>query len=170
MAVMGEQPAEVWVDELRRRGRVVFPLRRRRLMVMPGIIVLLFASKSAASFVNSHDEGGWGPIIEGLALAGWLTVAGALTWMLITQRPQLIVDHEGIRHGRKRFLPWTEIGTIGLPHGPRFHLTLPIIPTNVWAKHLTLGQENVRDLQAFAHWLEDVLKQHRTAQSGNQAH
>jgi hypothetical protein len=140
---------------------VVFPVRRRRVIVVPGIIVLLFVVKSAVSFGTSLDEGGWEPIFEGLALTCWLTIAGALTWQLVTQRPLLIVDHEGIHRGREHFLPWTEIGTIGQPHGPRFRLTLPIIPTNVWAKHLTLTQDNVRDIRAFAHWLEAVLEEER---------
>jgi hypothetical protein len=72
----------------------------------------------------------------------------------------MTVDRQGIHRGRRLML-WTDIGSIGIPHGRGFSQTLPIIPADVWAKDLTLSQENVRDVLAFAHWLEEVLKEQR---------
>lgn len=80
MAVMGDASAEVWAEELRRTGRVVFPQRPRAMALN-----VIF--------------GGWACVSVG--------------------------------------------------------------PADVWAKDLTLRRDNVRDVVAFAHWLEELLKEQR---------
>ena len=61
----------------------------------------------------------------------------------------------------RTFLPWTDIGAIGIPHGLKFYMVLPIIPTNVWSKHLLLSQDNVKDIPALGAWLEKLLSERR---------
>jgi hypothetical protein len=160
MAVMGEEAADVWTDEFRRTGRVVFPVRRRPVVVRFALFSVPFVS-SLLSSADRWDEGGATRFFNFLGVAGFLLLVGVHGWQLMTRRPELTVDHQGIRVDRKRFMPWTEIGTIGIPHGPKFLMTLPVLPNDVWAKHLTLSQDNVRDIPALARWLEQVLKDHR---------
>jgi len=62
---------------------------------------------------------------------------------------------------RRRRLAGRPDSALDIPHDPRFIRTLPIVPADVWAKDLTLSQENIRDFRAFAHWLEHVLKDQR---------
>ena len=162
MAVMGEAAAEVWADEFRRTGRVVFPVRRKRLVIQRACFVALFAVNPALSFTEWIHAGGQRLALGLSSVVLVLVVIGLSAWQFITQRPTVVVDHDGIRTGRT-FLPWTGIGSIGIPTGPKFHMLVPIIPTNVWAKHHPLTQDNVRDIPAFATWLTDVLREHRRA-------
>ncbi len=159
MAVMGEASAEVWAEELHRTGRVVFP-QRPRAFVFKIVILAWLCLSTARSFPSMQEAGGFVRILGFLLAMGTIGCLGYLGWQAVTGRPVLIVDRLGIRSGRK-FMPWTDIGTIGIPHGPRFARTLPILPDDVWAKGLTLSQDNVRDVFAFAHWLEAVLKEQR---------
>jgi len=164
MAVMGDASAEVWAEELRRTGRVVFP-QRPRAIAFRVVLFVLPCVMAAKTFPDMRAEGGFarslGFLLVSLVIAG----LGHLVWQASTRRPVLTVDREGIRFGRK-FRPWTEIGAIGIPHGHGFARTLPIIPADVWAKDLTLRQDNVRDVLAFAHWLEEVLKEQRRLATG----
>jgi hypothetical protein len=161
MAAMGDASAEVWAAELRRTGRVVFP-QRPRAFAFKLVIAALPVVMSVNSFPRMLEEGSFARVLAFLLLAVFVGCIGYLIWQAITRRPVLTVDREGIRSGRK-FMPWTEIGAIGIPHGPGFFQTLPIIPADVWAKDLTLSQENVRDVLALARWLEQVLKEQRRA-------
>jgi hypothetical protein len=43
---------------------------------------------------------------------------------------------------------------------------LPLIPNNVWAEHLRLTQDNVKDIPAFAQWLKDLRAHHATDRGG----
>jgi hypothetical protein len=159
MAVMGDATAEVWAEELRRTGRVVFP-QRPRAMAFRLVLFVLPCVMAVDAFANMREEGGFGRILAFLVVASVVAGLGFIVWQAITWRPVMIVDRQGIRRGRRLML-WTDIGSIGIPHGPGFVQTLPIIPADVWAKDLTLSQENVRDVLAFAHWLEEVLKEQR---------
>jgi hypothetical protein len=160
MAVMGEAPPEVWADELRRTGRVVFPLRRKRLVIQRACFTGVFALNPALSFTEWIHAGGQRLALGLFSVALIVMILGLSTWQFITQRPMVIVDHDGIRTGRT-YLPWTTIGSIGIPTGPKFSMLVPIIPTNVWAKHHPLTQDNIRNIPAFAHWLEEVLAERR---------
>ncbi|TCO34469.1 hypothetical protein EV652_102535 [Kribbella steppae] len=159
MAVMGDASAEVWAEELRRTGRVVFP-QRPRAFVFKAVITVWPAVMAVNASPSMLEEGGFSRVLAFFLFALFIGSAGYLVWQAITRRPVLTVDRAGIRSGRK-FMPWIEIGAIGIPHGPGFLQTLPIIPANVWAKDLTLSQENVRDVLALARWLEEVLKEQR---------
>jgi hypothetical protein len=159
MAVMGDASADVWAKELRWTGRVVFP-QRPRAMVFKVAIAVLPCVMIASDFSDMLKGGGFGRILAFLILASSIACFGYIASQRITGRPVMVVDRQGIHHGRKVML-WTDVGSIGIPHGPGFIQTLPIIPADVWAKDLTLSQENVRDVLAFAHWLEEVLKDQR---------
>jgi hypothetical protein len=164
MAVMGEASASVWADELWRAGQVVFPLRRRPLLWRnsPGIVPFVFF---ATELPDALEAGGARRIVAPPVVA--LVVASLCfsAWQFVTQRPVLTVDHEGIRYGRSRFMPWSEVGAIGGPQGPPFDRSFAVIP-NVRAKKLTLRQQNVRDIPAFARWLEELLAHHRATNGG----
>jgi hypothetical protein len=164
MAAMGENPPEHWSDEFRRTGRVVFPLRRK-----PMIWNLALLLPSAVAFViwlpDALDANG---AERGAALAWMLLLliaVGFFVWQIVTQRPAVTVDREGIRRGRRKFMSWAEIGAIGIASGPMFGRTLPIIPKDVWAKDLILHQQNIRDLPAFRRWLETLREEHHQSSS-----
>lgn len=159
MAVMGDQSAEVWAEELRRTGRVVFP-QRPRATGFRVVLFLLPCVIAAKAIPDMREDEGFGRMFAVLAVVSGVTLLGMIVWQAVTGRPVMVVDRQGIHRGRKLML-WADIGSIGIPHGPGFSQTLPIIPTDVWAKGLTLSQENVRDVVAFAHWLEEVLKDQR---------
>jgi len=118
MAVMGDASAEVWAEELRRTGRVVFP-QRPRAIAFRVVLFVLPCVMAAKTFPDMRAEGGFarslGFLLVSLVIAG----LGHLVWQASTRRPVLTVDREGIRFGRK-FRPWTEIGAIGIPHGHGF--------------------------------------------------
>jgi hypothetical protein len=163
---MGEASPEAWTEEFRRTGRVVFPARRRPAIVRLLIVVVVFGVNPAVSLaINLHD--GRGEVVLRLvSFAFSLILIGFCIWQLVTRRPVLIVDQDGIRFGRKKFMPWTDLGTIGTPHGPRFFRMLPLIPNDVWAEHLRLTQDNVKDIPAFAQWLKDLRAHHATDRGG----
>ncbi len=163
MAVMGDASAEVWTDELRRAGRVVFPVRRRRV-VGRCVFFSLPVLNSLWEAPTRWDEGGAVRVFSLLGVAAFLMVVGVHLWQFVTRQPVLTVDDEGIRFGRKRFLPWSDIGTIGLPTGPKFAMMVPVLQNNVWARELRIPQDNVRDVPAFARWLEERLAEHRAAE------
>ncbi|MFG1817138.1 hypothetical protein ACGFIF_25500 [Kribbella sp. NPDC049174] len=156
---MGEASPEVWAEELRRAGRVVFP-QRRRALTFKVVITVLPCATTGTSFTSVVEDGGVARLLAFALVASVVGCLGFIGWQAITRRPMVTVDRQGIRSGRK-FMAWTDVGSIGIPHGLGFAQTLPIIPADVWAKDLTLSQENVRDVLAFARWLEDVLNEQR---------
>jgi hypothetical protein len=90
-----------------------------------------------------------------LLLTGCLAITSWYGWQLITRRPILTVNHHGIRVGR-RFLPWAEVRTIGMPYGVPFNQTLTIHPKTRTHKRLNIEQLTVKDLRALARWLYEV--------------
>jgi hypothetical protein len=163
---MGEQPQEVWTEELQRTGRVVFPLRRRPVLIQLAVVVLLLGGQQVSSILAVQHADGAERIFRLIGVAGVFFVVGVFVWQLITQRPILTVDHEGIRLGRKRFMPWSDVGTIGFPTGPRFSMVVPVLPHDIWAKDLRVAQANVQNIPAFAAWLVEVLSKRRGAERG----
>ena len=104
-------------------------------------------------------DGNW-RFLAYLLIAVYAGVVIALVWQLVTQRPVLVIDHRGIHQGRRRSMPWTEIGSIGLVTGPKLARQLQVHPKNVWAKNLTLTQQHANDLQALQTWLTSLLADH----------
>jgi membrane protein YdbS with pleckstrin-like domain len=160
MTVMGERLAEDWTDELRHTGRVVFPLRRRPMLWQLGLGLVPLSLITV--FLVPDELHGTSAERHALAVGLFVFSLGMAwaAWQFITQRPAITVDHNGIHRGRK-FIPWTDIGAIGLATGPLWARALPIIPRNTARKDLVLSGFNVRDLPAFRRWLEDLLADQR---------
>jgi type IV secretory pathway TraG/TraD family ATPase VirD4 len=164
MAVMGERLPEAWMVELHRNGRVEFPLRRWTVMRWPLLLPGLFF---AAPMLEMLD-GEW-RLAGYLMILAYAGVVAAVVWQLVTQRPVVIVDRRGIHRGRRRFMGWSDIGSLGLMSGPKLARQFPVIPKDVRAKNLVLGQEHVNDLRAFRSWLDELLDEYRRAAQGESA-
>jgi hypothetical protein len=161
MPPMGDAGPDVWTDELQRTGQVVFPQRRRRAAIMLAIM-LLFALNlvlSDARRALDQDEAGWRLLGVFLCAISVVVVAGSL-WPVITLRPVLTVDQRGIRRGRRE-LAWDQVGAVGEITGWQVLRSLAVVPQDVWAKSLSVSQDNVKDLEVFAGWLSEVLEQRR---------
>lgn len=163
MTVMGERLPEAWIVELHRNGRVVFPLRRWSFLQVPVFPILGLSLLSTRSLPDMLADGTW-RFLAYVLIAAYAGVVIALIWQFVTRRPVLVIDHRGIQQ-RRRFMPWTEIGSIGPVSGPKMARQLQIYPKNVWAKNLTMTQYHVNDLQAFSTWLQEVLEEQRCAES-----
>lgn len=159
MAVMGERLPEAWMVELHRNGRVEFPLRRWALLQLP-VVPLLLVTLGPAGRIPDMLDSGW-RFVGYLMIVAYVGVAVAIIWQLVTQRPVVIVDRTGIRHGRRRFIAWSEIESIGPLSGSKLAWQFPVMPKDVWAKNLVLSRHQVNDLPAFRTWLEELLAEHR---------
>jgi len=158
-----------WTAELERSGSAVFPQRRRRLLIRLGVILLLMTN-SLVSFADAlrHDElTGIGGLLDVVSVALWLPLGGITVWQIVTGRPTLTVDRDGIRLGRRhRGVAWQELAGVGEPTGiPGFRL-LPLLPKDRWSKQFAVPQDNVDDLDAFAAWLRGYLDQARATDHG----
>ncbi|WP_130440294.1 hypothetical protein [Kribbella rubisoli] len=124
------------------------------------ICPLLFTTAIVAGTVPDMLDSGW-PVLGWLLIVGYVGVAGLLAWQLVTQRPAIVVDRRGIHCGRRRFIAWSEISSIGPVSGPKLARHLLVFPKDVWAKNLALSQQNVNDLQTFRAWLDELLAEQR---------
>jgi hypothetical protein len=157
VGTLGGGEASGWTAELESSGTVQFPQRRRRLLVRLALICLVFAN-SLWSFIADLGLNSFGgtDFFRGLSAILFLAVAGFTLWQLMTGRPVLTVDRNGIslgRHQRRSRLQWNEIAQIADPAGIPGLRSVQILPVNVWAAGFAFGQDNVRDLDAFAVWL-----------------
>jgi hypothetical protein len=162
MTVMGERLPEAWMVEWHRNGRVEFPLRRWSFVPFPVISLVGYTAITAGRLPDMVDDGGW-RFLAYLLITTYVAIVAMIVWQLVTQRPILVIDRRGIHQGRRRFMPWDEIGSIGPVSGPKPIRQLPVNPKNVWAKNLVLTQHHVNDLQTLQTWLQEVLEEHRKA-------
>lgn len=167
--VMGEASEAVWTEEFRRAGRVVFPVRPRGALANLGLVWLIVVGTQVPGFGFALEDGGAGLVVRLPILAFALGFTGWCWWLVTTKRPVLTLDNDGIRVGRKRFLPWAEVGAIGIPRVIWRYWTLPVIPRDVWAKELRVDHLAARDVTALAHWLEEPLKENRRDQRSDSA-
>ncbi|WP_410785154.1 hypothetical protein [Kribbella sp. C-35] len=163
MTVMGERLPEAWMVEMHRNGRVEFPLRRWSFLQFPVLLLLPMGLMGASGIPNMLDRG-W-RVLAYLLITMYAAFVVAIIWQLITQRPTLVIDHRGIHLGRRRSMPWAQIGSIGPVSGPKPSRQLQIHPKNVWAKNLTLTQQHANDLQALQTWLQQVLEDQRHSET-----
>ncbi|MEV6272538.1 hypothetical protein AB0L64_35555 [Kribbella sp. NPDC051936] len=124
--------------------------------------VLAFAAFSSSRLPNMLDDNAW-RYLAYLIIVGYVGIAAMIVWQLVSQRPVVVVDHRGIHVGHRRFMAWSEIGSIGFVAGPKLARQLPVQPKNVWAKNLVLTQQHVNDLSAFRLWLGELLDEQRSA-------
>ncbi|MFF0343612.1 hypothetical protein [Kribbella sp. NPDC004875] len=159
MKVMGERLPEAWLVEMHRNGRVEFPVRRSVWVQVPGFPVLLIALSGAIHIPYVMDSGGrW---IGYLMIAAYACAFVGCVWQLVTQRPVLVVDRQGIHRGRTRSMAWSAIGSIGLTSGRSLAQQFRVHPKNVRARDLVLNRMHVNDLEAFRGWLEELLAEQR---------
>jgi hypothetical protein len=165
MTVMGERLPEAWMVEWHRNGRVEFPLRRWSFLQFPMLFLAGPTLLTAGRLPDMLDDA-TGRFLAYLLITAYVGLVIAIVWQLVTQRPYVVVDRTGIRSGR-RFMPWTDVGSIGLIRGPRPIRQLPIHPKNVWAKDLVLTQQHINDLESFKTWLTELLTNHREPTNTN---
>lgn len=160
MQPIGDGPTEVWAAELRRSGRVVFPLLRQpqlRQTRETGVFLVLLAAFQLPHALQS------GVVLRVIAIVVTTVVAVGLCvsgWQLLTQQPVLTVDTAGIRLGRRRFLAWDEIAGVTELDTAGHELSFAVIPT-AGRRKLRLGPRHVRNVAAFRYWLIDLLATHR---------
>lgn len=163
MAVMGEGSQVSWSEELRENGRVVFTLRPSWVLKMFGVLWLLVLVQLLRMLYSTDTDSKTRIIFAVLFLAMAAASTAWYGWRILQRYPVLTVDQHGVRMGRNRFLPWAEVGTIGFVRGGLGLKALPIVPKDQWAKELTVDQSAIKDIPAFARWLEGVLAEQRAA-------
>ncbi|GAA1587552.1 hypothetical protein GCM10009804_49600 [Kribbella hippodromi] len=156
MPDLGDQPPTSWTVQRDRAGQVVFPLRRRFILWQTAFQLFMFLPSMLLLVAGTEHADGYRFVL----IAVYASVLGVSAWRFIAQRPRVIINHEGIRRGRK-FLPWTDIRTIGPVTGPPWERSLPITPRTPTRKRLHLPRENIRNLPALHTWLEKSHPAHR---------
>ena len=149
--------------EWHHHNRVEFPLRGWSFLQFPLLLALAPTPMVLASLPDMLADGNW-RFLAYLWITAYACLVLVFLYQLVTRRPYVVVDRAGIRSGR-RFLPWNEIGSIGLVTGPNPIGKLPIHPKNVWANDLVLTRRHVNDLKSFHTWLDELLTDQRRSAS-----
>ncbi len=154
--------ADTWSDDLESKGSVVFPPRRGRLAVRLagfGLLMLLSAWTNLDHLRNDDISGTLG-VLRLTALAAFVYGTGLTVWQLITNRPVVTVDADGITRGRR--LSWSGITSIEDPAGLPGIRTVQVRPADRRTRPISIPQDNVEDLDALTPWLRSLLDQHRS--------
>jgi hypothetical protein len=153
--------ADAWSAELESKGSVVFPPRRGRLTIRLigfGALMLMSAWTNLDHFRNDDISGTLG-VLRLTALAAFVYGTGLTVWQLVTNRPVVKVDAEGISRGRS--LRWSGITSIDDPVGLPGIRTVQIRPADRRTRPISIPQDNVEDLDALTPWLRSLHSQHR---------
>ena len=154
--------AEAWTSELESKGSVVFLPRRGRLVLRLagfGLLMVLSAWTNVDHFRADDVSGALG-VLRLTALAAFVYGTGLTVWQLITQRPAVRIDADGITRGRS--LRWSGITSIDDPAGLPGIRAVQVRPTDRRTRPITISQDNVEDLAALTPWLRALLDQHRS--------
>lgn len=153
--------AETWTSELESKGSVVFRPRRGRLALrLAGFALLMVLSAwSNLDHVRDGDVSGLLGVLRITALAAFVYGTGLTLWQLITSRPVVRVDADGISRGRS--LRWSGITSIDDPSGIPGFRTVLIRPVNPRTRPISIPQDNVGDLDTLTPWLRSLLDQHQ---------
>jgi hypothetical protein len=153
---------ETWTSELESKGSVVFPLRRGRLALRLAGFALLMALSAWTNLdhVRAGDVSGLLGVLRLTALAAFVYGTGWTLWQLLTHRPVVTVDAEGI--SRSRRLSWSGIVTIDDPAGVPGFRAVQIRPADRRTRPIMISQDNVDDLDALTPWLRTLLDQHQS--------
>ncbi|WP_433161413.1 hypothetical protein [Kribbella sp. CA-247076] len=154
--------ADTWSAELESKGSVVFPPRRGRLMLRLigfGLLMVMSAWTNWDHLRNDDISGTLG-VLRLTALAAFVYGTGLTVWQLVTNRPVVRVDADGISRGRS--LRWSGIGSIEDPAGLPGARTVQILPADRRTRPLRIPQDNVENLDALTPWLRSLHNQHRT--------
>ncbi len=153
--------AETWTSELESNGSVDFRPRRSRLAVRLagfGLLMVLSAWTNVEHLRADGVSGALG-VLRLTALAAFVYGTGWTTWQLITNRPVITVDAEGVTRGRS--LQWSGITSIGEPAGWPLARAVQINPADRRTRPISIPQDHVGDLDALAPWLRSLHEQHR---------
>jgi hypothetical protein len=151
---------EAWTSELESKGRVAFPPRRSRLVVRLvgfGLLMLLSVWTNVDHLRADGVSGALG-VLRLTALAAFVYGTGLTAWQLVTNRPVVTVDAEGITRGRS--LPWSRITSIDEPAGLPLARTVQVRPADRRTRPISISQDNVEDLDALTPWLRALHEQH----------
>jgi hypothetical protein len=154
--------ADTWTAELESKGSVVFPPRRGRLAIrLTGFALLMVMSAwTNLDHLRNDDISGTLGVLRLTALAAFVYGTGLTLWQLVTNRPVVTVDAEGITRGRS--LRWSGITSIDDPTGLPGIRTVQIRPADRRTRPLSIPQENVSDLDALTTWLRSLHTRHRS--------
>ncbi|MEU4604219.1 hypothetical protein AB0F43_14660 [Kribbella sp. NPDC023972] len=154
--------ADTWTAELERKGSVVFPPRRGRLAIrLSGFALLMVMSAwTNLDHLRNDDISGTLGVLRLTALAAFVYGTGLTLWQLVTNRPVVTVDAEGITRGRS--LRWSGITSIDDPTGLPGIRTVQIRPADRRTRPLSIPQDNVSDLDALTTWLRSLHNRHRS--------
>ncbi|MEU8226363.1 hypothetical protein [Kribbella sp. NPDC048915] len=154
--------AEAWTRELESTGRVDFRPRRGRLTVR----LIGFGLPMVLSLLTNIDHLRADGITDTLgvlrltALAAFVYGTAWTAWQLITSRPLIRVDAEGITRGRN--LRWSSITRIDDPAGWPLARTVQVHPADRRTRPITIPQDHVEDLDALTPWLRSLHARHST--------
>jgi hypothetical protein len=153
--------ADTWSAELESKGSVVFPPRRGRLAVrLAGFALLMLLSAwTNLDHLRNDDISGALGVLRLTALAAFVYGTGITLWQLITNRPVVTVDAEGITRGRS--LRWSGITSIDDPAGMPGLRAVQVRPADRRTRPLSISQDNVPDLDALTPWLRSLHARHR---------
>jgi hypothetical protein len=153
--------ADTWSAELESKGSVVFPPRRGRLTIRLAGFALLMVMSAWTNFdhLRNDDISGTLGVLRLTALAAFVYGTGLTLWQLVTNRPVVTVNAEGITRGRS--LRWSGITSIDDPAGLPGIRTVQIRPADRRTRPLSIPQDNVGDLDALTPWLRSLHDRHR---------
>lgn len=154
--------AETWTSELESKGSVVFPPRRGRLAIrLAGFgLLMVLSAWTNIDHIRSGEMSGTLGVLRLTALAAFVYGTGLTLWQLITNRPVVRVDADGISRGRS--LRWSGITSIDDPAGLPGARTVQVRPADRRTRPISIPQDNVEDLDALTRWLRSLHAQHRS--------
>jgi hypothetical protein len=154
--------AETWTSELESKGSVVFPPRRGRLAIrLAGFgLLMVLSAWTNIDHIRSGEMSGTLGVLRLTALAAFVYGTGLTLWQLITNRPVVKVDADGISRGRS--LRWSGITSIDDPAGLPGARTVQVRPADRRTRPISIPQDNVEDLDALTRWLRSLHAQHRS--------
>jgi hypothetical protein len=152
--------ADAWSRELESTGRVDFRPRRSRLVVrLVGFGFLMVLSVwTNVEHLRADGLSDTLGVLRLTALAAFVYGTGWSAWQLITGRPLIRVDAEGITRGRN--LRWSGITRIDDPAGWPLARTVQVHPVDRRARPIAIPQDHVEDLDALTPWLRSLHAQH----------
>jgi hypothetical protein len=153
--------AETWTSELEYKGSVVFPPRRGRLTIrLAGFgLLMVLSAWTNVDHIRAGEMSGTLGVLRLTALAAFVYGTGLTLWQLITNRPVVKVDADGISRGRS--LRWSGITSIDDPAGLPGVRTVQVRPADRRTRPISIPQDNVEDLDALTPWLRSLHDQHR---------
>jgi hypothetical protein len=154
--------ADAWTAEFEAAGQVVFPQRRSRLLIRGAIGLVLLGNSAGITIqrILADEMGGTMGVLRLTSLAAFVYLVGVTVWQLVTRRPVVTINREGIGLGRKTTFRWDSIARIDAPSGIPGMRSIQIQPVD---RHrlsaLGIPQDNVLELAELSTWLQALHAQ-----------